>query len=273
MMRPFEPTRSTPSRARLASIALITLTLTLVGGPGLRAQDDPAADASADNKTITQAIVEIRHADVEELDDVLRVFGIHAQAHPDLGLITLQGPPDAVAAAKAAAASLDRPPAPSKNVEITAYVLEASKSNALDGGVPPALDGVAGQLRNVFGFAGVELVDTLVVTVLDGSAGQVSGTFPASAERYATGYRFGFNRADVIPGDRPSVRLRGLTFESQVIAPEPAEGEQELIGNPTTRLVTDVEVRTGQKAVVGKAASVNLHSGTTILVIEVKVAA
>jgi len=271
MMRPFEPTRSTPSRARLTSIALIALTLTLVAGPGLWAQDDPAADTSADNRTITQAIVEIRHADVEELDDVLRVFGVHAQAHPDLGLITLQGPPDAVAAAKAAAVSLDRPPAPSKNVEVTAYVLEASKEHALDGGVPDALGDVAGQLRDVFGFKGVELVDTLVLTVLDGTAGQVSGSFSASDDRYATPYRFGFNRADVIPGERSSVRLRGLLFESQALAPDEATGDEELIESSPTRLTTDIEVRTGQKAVVGKAASVNRRAGTTILVIAVKV--
>lgn len=265
MMRPFEPTR--PSRTRLVTILLIALALAAVAGPGLQAQDQPASDATE----LSQAIVEIRHADPTELDDVLRVFGIHAQAHPDLKLITLQGPPDAVAAAKAAAASLDRPPAPSKNVEVIGYVLEASKEHALQGGVPAALDDVAGQLRDVFGFQGVELVDTLLLTVLDGTEGEVSGTFPASNDRYQTPYRFGFNRADVIPGDRPGVRLRGLLFESQAFAPEDESDGQELIGGSRTRLQTNVEVRIGQKAVVGKAASVNRRAGTTILVIEVRV--
>lgn len=273
MMQPFEPTR--PSLTRLVSIlsialfALTALTSGIATGPALAAQEEPVPEAEAGE--ITQAIVEIRHADPEELDNVLRVFGIHAQAHPDLGLITLQGPPDRVAAAKAAAASLDRPPAPSKNVEVTAYVLEASRSNPLPGSVPGSLDAVADQLRNVFGFEGVELIDTLVLTVLDGAAGQVEGTFPGSADRYATPYRLGFNRADVIPGDRPSVRLKGLSFSSVVMRPKSGDEEAELVADNPTRLESDIEVRTGQKAVVGQAASANLRSGTLILVLEVKV--
>jgi hypothetical protein len=163
----------------------------------------------------------------------------------------------------AVARRLDVPRAQSPSVEVVAHVLRGSRAGgagAEGGEVTPGLTDVAEQLRNVFGFRRVELLDTLVVRAADRAAGQVKGFL--SRDGSPVGYRFGFNRLDLLAqqaaeGDR-QVRLNGLVFET-----DSAGGD--------VRLVTDLEVREGQKAVVGKAASGREQSESLIVVVEIRV--
>ena len=242
-----------------------------------QASDDPSSGSAQeaqvgsqrDSTDRTQAIVHIEHADPESVANVVRVFGVHAIAHPEVGVITIEGPRKRVEAARAAAVELDRPPAPTKSIQVVAYVLDASKTAELSGGVPEDLDAVAGQLRQIFGYRGVELIDTLAIRVLDGGAGQVTGTLPASAGRPAMPYTLGFNRATVIQGEdkgSSSVRLTGFGFNARTSGPPSATGESPKDLESVSRLVTDLEVRTGQKAVVGKAATAGEREGLILVV-------
>jgi len=217
-----------------------------------------------------EAIVPIEHANPQEVANVIRVFGVHVVAHPDLGLVTIQGPREAVEAARAAALKLDVPPAPTKSIQVIAYVLDASKTGPLSGGVPAGLEGVARQLEEVFGYQGVELIDTVAVRVLDGSGGEVTGTLPSSDSRPTMDYRFGFNKAQLLQGERPSVRLGGLLFSAVKTPLETTTDGKSQRAEGVVRLQSDVEVRTGQKAVVGKAAAAGAGAGL-ILVLEVQV--
>ncbi len=230
----------------------------------------PAADPEpADPAYRAQAIVHLDHADPHSVADVIRVFGVHALAHPDLHLVTIHGSKSAVEAARAAAVELDRPQAPTKSIQVLAYVLDASKTDELAGGVPDDLQPVARQLREIFGYRGVELVDTLALRVLDGGSGQVTGTLPASGDRPAMPYRLGFNRAEVIGGENGtagSVRLDGFQFDARTSGPPSESGESPKDLESLSRLVTDLEAHVGQKAVVGKAATAGARQGLIVVV-------
>jgi hypothetical protein len=178
-----------------------------------------------------------------------------------------------VAAAVAAARSLDLPPQPTRSVEITAHVLGASKTAQLSGAVPSELEEVARQLKQVFGYRGVELVDSLSIRARDRGEALVTGAFSQGEDLEPAPYRLGFNRASVVDGpDARSVRLDGLRFMAELRrwrASTP-QGEPGRIVSSEVNLTTDVEVREGQKAVVGKAAT-DGERDSLILVVEVKV--
>lgn len=252
-----KPYRAEPKPSfRIVALAALLFTLSLAGPLG--AQDEAEVPRAP---RIEQEIVEIEHADPAQLANVLNVFPIQVQAHPELGLLTLRGTRADLDAAVAAARRLDVPRERSPSVEVVAHVLRASRAGGSGGEVPAALADVAEQLRDLFGFRDVRLLESLVVRAADRAAGQVKGHFAAGAGGDAVGYRFGFNRLGLLSessgdGER-RVRLDGLVFET--------------VGPGDVRLVTDLEVREGQQAVVGKASSGRESDESLIVVVEVRV--
>jgi hypothetical protein len=254
-------------RVEFAPWIVLLAVLTLAAPPLLAQEATEDAEAEAAVPTMTtagqpadQEIVEIHHADPAEIARVLHVFPLHVMAHEALGLITLRGARADLDAAVAVARRLDVPREQSPSVEVVAHVLHGSRGGAEGGEVPPGLTDVADQLRNVFGFRRVELLDSLVVRTADRAAGQVAGFLTRGGT--AVGYRFGFNRLELLAqpspdGDRQA-RLRGLVFETNS-----AGGD--------VRLVTDLEIREGQQAVVGKASSGGEQNESLIVVVEIRV--
>ncbi len=291
--------RARPSRIAVA-VAVFAFTLMLAASPSRAlVQDEPAhagASATPDRASgqspvespvassdqasgessgagMSQEIVHIEHADVEDLPAVLRIFNVHAQAHPKLGVLTLQGPAEQVAAAAAAARELDVAPSPTPNLQVTIFVLGVSKTHALDGSVPQGLDEVAHQLRDVFAFKGVDLIDSMSVRVLDRGRGGVEGILAAADGVPALPYVFGFNRASLVERQDgpPSIRLSGFRFTAasqQQIAdlPPRLRDATPSPGDFHTQLSTDVEVRAGQTAVLGHAATAGSRDGLILVV-------
>jgi len=266
-MNPF-PARSVRSTS-LAGTATLAALLALVPALPAGAQEEEPAQPA---RKLVQEIVEVRHADPEALAAVLRVFPTSVQAHTEMGLVTIRGTAEDVATTVAAARSLDVPPKPASSIEVTAHILGASKTSELAGAVPAHLEEVAGQLRQVFGYRGVELVDSVSVRVRDHGDAAVSGAL-SQEDREPSPYRLGFNRALVVSGQEArSIRLDGLLFEARLVRWRAAtsDGEPGHFVSSEVNLTTDVEVREGQKAVVGKAATPG-DRDSLILVVEAKV--
>jgi hypothetical protein len=264
-----------PSRVRFPRASALALALALaacVAPATAQETGETREEARSAPQARDQRIVEVKHADPSALARVLSVFPVHVQAHPDLGLLTIRGGPEDVAAAAEAAARLDLPPAPTRSIEIVAHVLGASKTEDLPGGVPAGLEEVARQLREVFGYRGVELVDSVALRVRDRAEGQVTGVMAAGPTQETIPYEIGFNRVSVANGGEAEVRIDGLRFEAQVKLRVKSSGAPDgfVIHSHTVRLVTDVEVQEGQKAVVGKAAA-GAESQGLILVLEARV--
>lgn len=266
-----------PSRVRFprASALAVALALLPCAAPA-PAQQTQEAQAAQEGKMRPgprdQRIVEVKHADPSALARVLNVFPIHVVAHPDMGLITLRGTPEDVAAAAEAAARLDLPPAPTRSIEIVAHVLGASKTEDLPGGVPPDLEEVARQLREVFGYRGVELVDSVVVRARDRAEAQVSGVMAAGLGEAIIPYQLGFNRVSVMDGSEDGIRIDGLLFEARINTDEPVGDPPKGVRSRSdlVRLITDLDLKVDQKAVVGKAAAGGESQGL-ILVLEARI--
>ncbi|MCP4655117.1 MAG: hypothetical protein GY856_06815 [bacterium] len=195
--------------------------------------------------------------DVRELADILDLLDIGVRIDAEHQAVVLRGPGDELDTALKLIEALDEPPAPSLSIELSVFILGASKEESATAELPADLEAVVGKLRKLFGYRGFELLDTLFLRVRDGSQGRLRGylaegiTYDFSLNRAKV---LGFNRA-TLEEEQSTLRFDGLTF---------------LFQGDRSRLATDVEVREGQKAVVGKAAPGN-GGPALILVIEAKI--
>lgn len=225
------------------------------------AQQDPGKGAteittieSGKPRTVIQ---QTSFVDVRDLAEILNLLDIGVRIDAEQQAVVLRGSDDELDTALKLIESLDKPPAASLSIELTVFILGASKETSATAELPADLEAVVGQLRELFGYRSFELFDTLFLRVRDGSSGRLRGYI---AER--SSYDFSLNRAKVLGFNRETreekqsiLRFDGLTF---------------LFQGDRSRLSTDVEVREGQKAVIGKAAPGD-GGPTLILVIEAKI--
>jgi hypothetical protein len=159
---------------------------------------------------------------------------------PDLHILSVRAPKEIMPAIEDAIKRLDVP-TPSKNAELTIYVIVASEQAEAANNIPSNLQAVVNQLKNVLSYKGYHLVDTLIARGTDRRNPPTSlmGTLP-------TGIGYNFNarmRIESQQGKVPRVRLDDMNFRLQGAAPA-AFG---------VSISTDVEVPRGQQVVVGKA--------------------
>jgi hypothetical protein len=147
-------------------------------------------------------------------------------------------------------------PVPEPNVELTVYFLMAAREGGGTSGVPAALDGVAVQLKEVFGYDSVQLIETTAIRVRPGSGGKLNGFLPQRrGDSIEARYEFYFRELKVTEDENGrSIRLDELRATIQTPRVVVENGE------PTNRWVetgirTDVDLREGQKAVVGKTTT------------------
>jgi hypothetical protein len=209
---------------------------------------------TADGEIVTQ-IFRVAYGDVHDIASVISVFRGNVKPNPDLGVIAWTGLATELPAVEAAIRSLDVPPVPEPNVELKIYFLLAAKDKAVASSVPAALDGVASQLHDVFGYSSVRLIEVTAMRVRNGSHGKINGILPQrlSDDREAR-YSFGFERLYVTKdASGRSIRLDGLNTGVQ--APHTlVEDGREITRYMETGIQTDIDLREGQKAVIGKTS-------------------
>jgi hypothetical protein len=228
----------------------------------------------ADRPNVAQQVFQIKHADVDRLAEVLRIFG-HVKADRDLRVIAVQVSPNVLPTVEETIRRLDVPPPapPPQNVELTVHLLIASDQDGTSGSLPSDLDAVVKQLKATFPFRSFHALDTLVVRNRDRRAGQVKGLakFDANAPQPST-YTFSYRGATILPDEKGrSIRIDGLKLEAGILVRSQPEGAA--VGSYQTidaGFITDVDVREGQKVVVGKAAIGGANSAL-ILVITTKI--
>jgi hypothetical protein len=171
-------------------------------------------------------------------------------------IVAITGPEIMVEALEKLVKSLDvprvEPPAP-KNIELTFHILTAG-GTAGAGAVPPDLNGVVQQLGNVFALKSFRLLETAVVRGRDGGrAIDGSGVLGIPVKVDASpGYNLRMQRLTVSAEAKGGViRIDGLDFTVNV--PFSKIGGQGLDWQ-VTGIKTDLDVREGQKVVVGKSS-------------------
>ena len=181
--------------------------------------------------------------------NVMSANKVRYQVDEALRVVVLSGPADLVGAMETAIQALDVPTAAPRNVELTFHMLLASPQP--DGGtVPPELNGVATQLRNVFGLKSVRVLETAVMRGREGRQMETNGLMPVTARiAESSSYGVSVKSTAINGGDKNAmVRLDGLRFYITMPTGPPTATQFRNVG-----LSTDIDVREGQKVVVGKS--------------------
>lgn len=267
-----------PRKQLIALICSMLLLIMAISLPAL----------AQDQKTVTR-VFKIEHGNVEQIAEVLRMFGGAAQPNKELGVIAWQGPESRLPAVDAAVESLDVPPKAMKNVEMTMFILaaEPGEGSAANDQVPELLQGVTTQIRKLFDFQSIRLLESSIIRTRDGESGQIGGGLSinrpvpealrekgslAAALADAQGsYQLKFSNLEVVSdeeGNTVRVNRLALTVLLPAVYINNNGGEERTMKK--TQLVTDIDVREGQKVVVGKT-SIEGARDTMFLVITAEV--
>lgn len=210
----------------------------------------------------------LKFAQPNDLVGVLRMFSGRANYERDLKVVMWSGPKELAPAVEDVIKRLDVAPTPVPGIELTFYLLSGSKQGGTGAAPVPELGGVATQVQKLFGLSRLSLLETAVLRTRDGSQGRTEGVIPTEGDPgHPTYYSLAFDRA-LLSGDERGkvVSLSRLWLRLNVpkgpgSSPGPVYNE--------SNLRTDVDVREGQKVVVGKA-SVGASGDTLFLVVTAK---
>ena len=148
----------------------------------------------------------------------------------------------------------------SKNVELTVYLLSGTSSSLSPAAesVPAAIAAVVKQLRAVFPYSNYQLLSTMLLRSGEGTPSSTDGLlkpFGKAAEGSPPSiYSVRYKAARISPDNAgPSIHLTGFHFQLRV----PMAQTMFDVG-----IDTDVDLREGQKVVVGKS---NIESADSAL--------
>jgi hypothetical protein len=196
-------------------------------------------------------VFQFKYADARALQRVLSPYG-RVEADPMLKALTITVRDNNVLSeVEQIVKRFDVPPPPVPNIDVTIYLMSALGTPS-SGAVPAELEPVVKQLKNTFSYKGYQLIDTEVIRVRAGQGGDVSGVVDGapSVDGNKTISRVGFRSASVSTDEKGrAIRIDGLKVGLRI----PIAAGEKKYQYLETGLNTDVDVREGQKVVVGKA--------------------
>lgn len=195
-------------------------------------------------------IYQLKSVDPKRLANLLQPFSPHSiRADEELRSITIDLNKDSIAEIEEMIRRFDVPPPPVKNIEVTIYLLSALGQPSATA-IPAELEGVVKQLKGMFTYKGYQLIDTMVMRTRAGQGGEASGVVDnASKVQAKTISQIKFRSASPSTDDKGrTIRIDGLKVGLKV--PVVTDGKVQYID---TGISTDVDIREGQKVVVGKA--------------------
>jgi hypothetical protein len=214
-------------------------------------------------------VVELKYTDANRIrgSGLLDPFGIQISATGQT--LILGGSPSNVAAAEAFLRKFDVSP---RNVEAVFYIVAASSKTAETAAIPSELEPVIKQLRKTFTYQSFRLLESAVVRGRENAPLQTSGQLlvPSKPEDLKRTYHLFTDRVSISPSEKGNmVRFDRLRFTLR--APD------YVVMNLTKKaeyidsgVNADIDVREGQKVVVGKS-SLDAAEGTFFLIVTAKV--
>ena len=196
-----------------------------------------------------QKVFVLKHVRADDMAGLLAVFPADISNVERIGLsaLAVSAAPAVVAAIEETIRRLDVPAPLARSVDVTGYVLECSGKGAEVGSPPSELQDVVSQLKRTFGYAECGLEQTLFARGSDHARFRSgSGTGPGSGA-YLLEAR--------IEIEGPVVRFRGLSLQT--------------IGGLSGSFAADVDVRDGQRVVLGKLGSVSGRDAILVLTAKV----
>ena len=264
------------------SVRFISLLAALVlAGPATllnaQAKADPSAQEQREKEDWVGKIFEVKHGDAVRLTSLASllasVFRGDIKPQPALMAITVRAPKEIMPAIEDAIKRFDVPPPPQtapKNIELMAYLLLASEPES-NVKLPAELQPVIKQVKTVFPYyQGFRLLDTLVLRSREGKGGEMSGVAPTDKSEAAlapTIYQFKFGSVRITSDEKGRVVwVDGLRLGARI----PLRLDGRSFNYQDIGIVADVDVREGQKVVVGKS-SIGGQERTLFMVVTAKV--
>jgi hypothetical protein len=207
--------------------------------------------SQAQDQAVTR-VFQLKYADARALQKVLSPYCRGVEADQMLKALTITVRDNNVMSeVEQIIKRFDVPPPPVLNVDVTIYLMSAMGTPSA-GAVPPELEPVVKQLKNTFSYKGYQLIDTEVMRVRAGQGGDVSGVVNGapSVDGNKTVSQVRFRSASVSTDEKGrAIRIDGLRVGLRI----PVAAGEKKFQYIETGLSTDVDVREGQKVVVGKA--------------------
>jgi hypothetical protein len=212
----------------------------------------------AENPLISR-FYQLKYADPQALIKLIQPLlasqaGSHSEFDKQLRAISIKAHEDSFPEIEQVISRFDVPPPPPPpvlNVEVTIYLMSALGTPS-SGPVPPELEPVVKQLRSTFSYKGYHLIDTEVMRVRAGQGGEVTGVVNGvpSVDGAKTISQVKFRSASVSTDEKGrAIRIDGLRVGLRI----PVAAGEKKYNYVDTGLNTDVDIREGQKVVVGKA--------------------
>jgi hypothetical protein len=206
-------------------------------------------------KQVVERLFILKYADPGQLRELLRVFDATVSQSGELHALTVAAPPDAMRAIEEAIQKLDVPSATPKNVEMTVFLLVATDSAATAGSaIPKDLDPVVTQLRNTFPFKSYGLLDVINFRTRTGQlvrATSSGGSLPMGNKPVSVITQLSINSI-ALQSDGNTLRVDRLNAQIRVPAITESSGGDVKYQYIDLQMQTDLDIKEGQKAVVGR---------------------
>ncbi len=189
-------------------------------------------------------LFQVKYANVYQLAKVFNAFGAIINADNDLKVISVRAPKEVLVAIEESIKRLDVPQPASKNIAVVQ------------------------QLKNIFKYSGFRLIATSSLRMRDGSGGETNGILPSvGTGLMPTTYEFRVGSSAITSDSKErAIRIDGLRLGLRV----PLKAGESNWQYQEAHINTSIDIREGQKVVVGKA-NIDNADNALILVLTAKV--
>jgi hypothetical protein len=233
----------------------------------LAAQDQKKDEIQTPQPQIQKLFV-LKYADPNQVNNLIRVFTNNTNPNSEMHAIAVSATPSAMAAIEDAIKRLDVPASAPQNIELTGYLLTGTDAEGVASpALPKELDSVVTQLKSAFAYKSYKLADVMTLRGRTGQ-GQVStsgsgGSVNIGGASEPIINQFRINGLSVSPDG--AIHLERLSLSSRVPvatgsfgSTSGGSGVSPLVNTQFTYqdigINTDLDVKEGQKVVVGKMA-------------------
>jgi hypothetical protein len=227
----------------------LLLVLALMALP-LAAQDQKKEEPKVPQ---VQKLFVLKYADPNQINNLIRVFTNNTNPNPEMHAIAVSATPEAMAAIEDAIMRLDVPATAPQNVELTAYLLIGSTAaGAPPNDLPKELENVLTQLKSAFAYKSYKLGDVLILRGRTGQSLSTTGSgwsVPIGNSPQAVTTQFTVRSLSIGPDG--AIHVDRLQLGNRVPTANGTGGNVQ-IGYRSLDLNTDLDIKEGQKVVVGK---------------------
>jgi len=199
---------------------------------------------------LVSKVFQLKHGDVNRIVSALNPllgYGDSVRANTELKMVVVRTYKELMSAVEEVVRRLDVPiPAP-VNVELTVYLLQASQQPAPDSAAPSELQPTIKQLKGAFAYQGFRVLDTLIVRSRAGQVAETTGVLSFGKDETGD-YQFSCQPSLVSEDNTRLIRLDKLRLGARIPFNLPGGGRS----SRQVVINVDVDVREGQKVVVGK---------------------